>query len=184
MLAKNNNTTLFTVLFSMYNLLLAYLCGQEEIPVTIINAGREHLSLNMIVGYFINPIIVKTHVDLEGDFKDLLSNANKNVLEAFQHQHYPFELAADDLGIEYPNISTAFNLLNMQDISTGMEMDSMESYHMEERQEAKFPLVLMLMEYKNGIEISWEYQKSLFKPETIEAVAEKYVQLMDEITGG
>jgi len=182
-LAQENRTTLFTVLFSIYNLLLAYLSGQEEIPVTIINAGRQHQSLHMIVGYFINPVIVKTRVDLEDDFKELLSNVNKNVLEAFQHQNYPFELAADDLGIEYPDISTAFNLLNMQDISIGMEMESMESYHLEERQEAKFPLVLMLTEYRNGIEISWEYQKSLFKPGTIEAVAEKYIQLMTEITG-
>jgi amino acid adenylation domain-containing protein len=183
-LAKHNNTTLFTVLFSIYSLLLAYLSGEEEIPVTIINAGREHPSLHMIVGYFINPVIVKTRVDLGGDFKDLLADVSKSVLEALQHQNYPIELAADELGIEFPGISTAFNLLNMQDISTGIELDSMESYHLEERQEVKFPLVLMLTEYRNGIEIGWEYQKSLFKPETIESVAEKYVQLMAEITGG
>jgi hypothetical protein len=182
-LAQSNNTTLFMVLFSIYNLLLAFLSGQEEIVLAIINAGRLHFSLNNIVGYFINPVLVKTRVDLEEDFDELLSRVNKYLLEAFQHQSYPFELVLDEMKIPYPGISAAFNLLNMQDISRETELDSLEPVHIEESREVKYPLVLYVTEYKNGIEIRWEYQKSLFKPETIESIASKYLQVMVEITG-
>jgi non-ribosomal peptide synthetase component F len=181
-LAIQNNIPLFTVLYTLYNLLLAYLSGEKEIVTTVISAGRQHPSLHKIVGYFINPVIVKTHVDLDRDFKDLLVSVNTDVLEAFQHQHYPLELVSQELEIPYPDVSTAFNLLNMQDISTTMELDSLEPYHIRENKEAKFHMVLYLTEYKNGIEINWEYQKSLFKPKTIEKIANKYLLLMDEIT--
>jgi fengycin family lipopeptide synthetase D len=181
-LAIQDNIPLFTVLFTLYNLLLAYLSGETEIVTTVISAGRQHPSLHTIVGYFINPVIVKTHVDLDKDFKDLLTSVNTDVLEAFQHQHYPLELVSQEMEIPYPDVSTAFNLLNMQDISTAMELDSLEPYHSRGNKEVKFHMVLYLTEYKNGIEINWEYQKSLFKPKTIEEIANKYLLLMDEIT--
>jgi acyl carrier protein len=181
-LAQSNNTTLFMVLYSIYNLLLAFLSGQEEIVLSIINAGRQHFSLRNIVGYFINPVLVKTRVNLEDDFDELLSRVNKYILEAFQHQSYPFELVLDEMKIQYPTISAAFNLLNMQDISREMELDSLEPVHIEESRQVKYHLILYMIEYKNGIEIRWEYQKALFKPETIESIAGKYLQVMDEIT--
>ena len=171
------------VLFSIYNLLLAFLSGQEEIVLAIINAGRQHFSLHHIVGYFINPVLVKTRINLEEDFDDLLSRVKKHILEAFQHQSYPFELVLDEMKIQYPTISAAFNLLNMQDISRETELDSLQPLHIQESRQVKYPLVLYLMEYKNGIEIRWEYQKSLFKSEMIENIAGKYLQLLEEITG-
>jgi acyl carrier protein len=182
LMAENNNTTLFTLLFALYNLLLAYLTGEKEIVTVVISAGREHPALYTIVGYFINPVIIKTQVDLEADFEVLLARVNQDVLEVFQHQVYPFENVLEELNVSYPDVSTAFNLLNMQDISRETELDSLESFHIEESQEGKYHLVLHVTEYKNGIEIRWEYQKSLFKPETIESIAGKYLQLVDEIT--
>jgi non-ribosomal peptide synthetase component F len=167
----------------MFNLLLSYLSGQQEVALCIISAGREHISLNNIVGYFTTPIIVKNRVDLDEDFDDLLSRINREVLEAFLHQAYPLELAADEMRIAYPDIPAAFNLINMQDISLGIEMDSLSSRHMQVQRDVKFDIVLYITEYKNGIEMQWHYKMSLFKPESIESIAGKYLKLMAEITG-
>jgi amino acid adenylation domain-containing protein len=181
-LAKDNHTTMSALLFTLYNLLFAYLSGQKEIVTTIISAGRGHSSLDMVVGYFINPVFVKIYVDLRGDFEELLSAINRQVLEALQHQNYPFELLLDDLKIAYPNISASFNFISMQDIDMEIEPDSLASYHIREFQEVKYPLSLFLTEYKNGIEINWEYQKTMFEPAAIENTAEKYLDLIVEVT--
>jgi hypothetical protein len=181
-LANDNNTTLSTLLFTLYNLLFAYLGGQKEIVTTIISAGREHSSLDRIVGYFIIPVIVKIHVDLRGDFEELLSGVNREVLEALHHQNYPFEKVLDDLKIAYPNIPASFNFISMQDIDMEIEPDSLAPGHIRDRQEVKFPLGLFLTEYKNGIEINWDYQKTMFEPGTIENIAGKYLDLVVEVT--
>jgi non-ribosomal peptide synthetase component F len=136
----------------------------------------------MVVGYFINPVIVKIHLDLRGDFEELLSGVNRQVLEALQHQNYPFEKILDDLKIAYPNIPASFNFISMQDIGMEIEPDSQASHHIRERQEVKFPLGLFLTEHKNGIEINWDYQKTMFEPGTIENTAEKYLDLVVEVT--
>jgi len=59
-------------------------------------------------------------VDIEADFEALLSGVSKNVLEAFRYQNYPLELVLEEMQIPFPNVSIAFNLLNMQDISRDM----------------------------------------------------------------
>jgi len=181
-LAVKNNTTIAMVLFSMYNLLLAFLSGQQKIVSSIISAGRPHLSLYNIVGYFINSVIIKTTVDLEEDFITLLDRVNQNVLEAYQYQDYPLELVLDDLKMDYPRVTAAFNLLNMQNTSFETKLESLESYHSEMTQQVKVELSLFLKEYKNGIEMTWEYQKSILNPDFIETIAGKFIGMIDEIS--
>jgi amino acid adenylation domain-containing protein len=181
-LSQKNHTTLFMVMFAMYHLLLAYICGQEEVLSVVISGGRWHVPLQPVIGYFVNPIIIKTRVDLDGDFDVLLKNITGDVLESFQYQDYPFELTAEELDFKSPNVSNSFNMLNIQDASTQIELGSLESFHRASIQDVKFDLSLFLIEYKNGIELRWNYRKSLFTPDTIENMAQSYIELMDEIT--
>lgn len=87
------------------------------------------------------------------------------------------------MNIKPPDVTTAFNMLNLENISAGTELDSLESYHNPAAQDVKFDIALYLTEYPNGIEIRWDYRKTRFKPETIADTAAKYIQLMTEITG-
>jgi hypothetical protein len=84
--------------------------------------------------------------------------------------------------MEYPEVSIAFNLLNMQDIYREHNMETMESSHHELNQEMKFDIVIYFREYQNGFEINWNYRSTLFQPETIEFMANKYLELMEELT--
>jgi non-ribosomal peptide synthetase component F/acyl carrier protein len=181
-IARENHTTLSMVLFSLYNLLLAFLSGRDEIAAVIISAGRPHPGLHDIIGYFINSVIVTNRVDLEGDFEELVGAVHARALEAFKHQDYPLELVLDDLRMEYPEVTAAFNFLNMQDISIGSRLNELEPYHTENRQDVKFDFTLFLTEYENGIEMNWEYRKSLFTPGTAEDIARNFLALADEIT--
>jgi amino acid adenylation domain-containing protein len=184
-LARDNQTTLSTLMYTLYNLLFAYLSGQKEIVTILISAGRVHSSLDMVVGYFINPVIVKIDIDLRGEFEALLSNVQHQLLEALQHQTYPFELVLEDLEIPKPDIPVSFNFISMpdQEIDPGIPPGSRETLHIQEEQEVKFPLGLFLTEYKNGIDIKWDYQKTMFEPGTIENIAGKYLQLVEDVTG-
>jgi hypothetical protein len=89
----------------------------------------------------------------------------------------------DDMKMKFPEVSIAFNMLNIQNISPGIELDSFESYHLESTQDVKFDIVLFVMEYKNGIDFFWDYRNTLFSPQTIETIAQNYLELMEELTG-
>ncbi len=172
------------VMFSGFNVLLSYLSGQQEIVSGIASAGRDHISLQNIVGYFTNSIIQKTSVDYQEPFREFLYRVDKETQDTFQHQSYPLELVLDDLKMRYPEISVLFNMLNMIENSNLEELDSLDSYHIPKLQDGKFELELYVIEYKNGIEINWNYRNSLFKPETMEYIVKEYLKLLNEISVG
>jgi fengycin family lipopeptide synthetase D len=169
-------------MFSIYNILLSHLLEQDDITCSIISAGREHLDLKNIVGYFINPILFKCHVDQKESFNDFLQRMSREILEAFKYQSYPLELVFEELKMKYPDISVAFNMLNIQDLTAEEELVNLESYHLESFRDVKFNLEIYAAEYKNGIEVSCFYKKSLFQPSTIEYIMDTYVKLMDNIS--
>ncbi|HLP57719.1 MAG TPA: amino acid adenylation domain-containing protein, partial [Candidatus Deferrimicrobium sp.] len=84
-LAAKYNTTLFTVMFSIYILLLSRLSGEEEVACSIIGAGREHVSLQAIVGFFVNSIIYNSRMDFKTPFANFLEKVKDETLELFQH---------------------------------------------------------------------------------------------------
>lgn len=118
-LCKDNHTTLFILMFSVYNLLLSYLSSAKTIVCGIIAAGREDIALHHVVGYFINFILLKNHIDDKERFDHFLAAVGGEVLGAFQHQSYPLERVLDDLNMRYPGISAAFNMIDMRQTVVG-----------------------------------------------------------------
>ncbi|MDQ1351767.1 MAG: Amino acid adenylation protein, partial [Acidobacteriota bacterium] len=179
-LADDNHTTLTMVMFSIFNILLAHISNQEDVVCSLISAGRDHLSLHRIVGYFTNSLIVKTHVDPEEDFNDLLLRVHADLMETFQYQGYPLELVMDELKMSYPDIAAAFNMLNIPGASAFE--DNGYSQHQEKLQGAKFDLGVFVSEYKDGIGLQWHYKKALFEPGTIESIAQLYLDFLANLS--
>jgi fengycin family lipopeptide synthetase D len=180
-LGTNHRTTLFIVMFSIYNILLSHLLRQEEIVCGIINAGRGHNSLENIVGYFVNIIVFKCHVDQEESFDDFLQGMNREVLEAFSHE-YPLELVLKELDMKFPEISLSFNMLNMWSADPDLELDEFESYRREDSTDIIFDIEIRAQEYKNGIEILCKYRKSMFRFSTIKHIMQAYIKLLDDLS--
>jgi fengycin family lipopeptide synthetase D len=180
-LAIDNHTTLFVVMFAAYNLLLSLLSGQKEILCNIISAGRDHFSLQDIVGFFVNAIVVKQAVDPEIGFNDFLDQVKHTVLEAFQYQNYPLELVLEELNLNYPPVSAAFNMLNVRQDTREIGSNDSEIHQIAPPRSVKFNMLMLVTEHKNGLSIRWNYKKACFKPETIEFISKGYQKLLKDI---
>jgi len=180
-LAQHNHTTLFTVMFSLYLMLLSRLSNQKDVICSIIAAGREHVSLRHVVGFFVNSILFKTHVDDEEGFTDFLLRVNTGVMEIFQHQAYPLELVFKELKMKYPDVPVSLNMLNIQDTAAHLQMEAFKSpqQHMENVQDVKFDIEVYISEYENGLLLYWAYKKSLYDPIDIEYIVGEYIKLVD-----
>jgi hypothetical protein len=183
-LAAENHTTLFMVMFSAINLLLASLSGQKEIVCRLPTAGRLHASLHPIVGYFINPIFIKNHIEDNHykNFPHLLQQMEAETLLAFQHQWYPLELVVEEHQLNYPEIAISVNMLNMFSGTVLTDLEDFNSFHTSRVTDEKFPIILQFMEFRNGIELFLRYKNALFKPATIESIVSQYNELLNEIT--
>lgn len=180
-MAADSRTTLFVLMFSIFNWILARFSGSKEVVCSIISAGRDHQSLQDIVGYFINSLLSVQSVDFQEDFHDFLARMDADIMELFQVQGYPLELLLTEMKRLHPNVTVSFNMLNILDDAAAAEATTIEPTHLQERGDVKFNLALHAVEYKNALEMRWIYKKSLFKPQTIEFIATEYIRLLEAV---
>ncbi len=177
--AEQHSTTLFTVMTSVFLFLFSGLSKREEIACILVNSGRQHVSLYPSIGFFATPVLFKTHVPAGEPFMYFLDRIHREALEVFHHMISPPKLALEQPDLENPDIPIVFNMLNMQEHSTGMELEPFEPVQIPEAHEVKFDLEAYVSEYSSGIEIYWAYRKSLFKPETIAEIAAKFTSFLE-----
>jgi amino acid adenylation domain-containing protein len=177
-ICSQHHATLFTLMYSLYNIWLARISGQETVVSGIVNAGRDHPSFQDIVGFFVNSVIFKIDIKEDDVFIDFTKKVRESVLEFFRHQNYPLELVLDEVGIKYPEVATSFNMINISN-KEAVPLENPDSLHNENIQNVKFDIEPYICEYSNGIEIIVNYNKDLFKPKTIEYMMEKYRKLIE-----
>ncbi len=184
-LAEQNGATLYMVLLSAYYMLLAKYTEQEDFVIGTPTAGRNHADLNGIVGMFVNTLAIRSRVDRQSTFTELLQNVRHNVLNAFEHQNYPFERLVEKLNLSRdlsrnPVFDTMFSLQNaFEDIPEigGMRLSIHETnFHI-----TKFDLTLQAKEEMDGIKIDMDYNTRLFRKDTVERMLGHYLNLLQSI---
>jgi len=180
--AQKNQTSLFTVMFSIYLLLLCRLSGKQQMACSIISAGRTHIDLREVMGFFVNSLVFTAEVDPAEPFSAFLSRMSRDILEMFQYQDYPLEIVCEQLKIKYPEVPVSFNMFNTQDATREIDLPAFSPQHLEKAQDVKFDIEPYLTEYRNGIDILCVYKKSLFKPATIAYMFEEYQRLLDHFS--
>lgn len=96
-LARTREVTLYTLLLAAFQVLLHRYSAQDDILVGSPMIGRTSAGLEGVVGYFANPVVLRT--DLSGDppFTAFLSRVRRTVLDALAHQDYPFATLVERL---------------------------------------------------------------------------------------
>ena len=73
-IARQEGTTLYTLLVAAYQTLLHRYTGQDDIIVGCPAAGRNRPEAAETVGYFVNPIVVRARLDANQSFRKLLQD--------------------------------------------------------------------------------------------------------------
>jgi amino acid adenylation domain-containing protein/FkbM family methyltransferase len=96
-LGRSQGVTLFMALLAGFQALLARWTGGTDVVVGTPVAGRSHLELEGLIGFFINTLALRG--DLAGDPSGaaLLAQVREAALDGFAHQGLPFEKLVDEL---------------------------------------------------------------------------------------
>ncbi|WP_105979332.1 lichenysin non-ribosomal peptide synthetase LicA [Bacillus paralicheniformis] len=185
-LAEQNGATLYMVMLAAYNMLLAKYSGQEDVIVGTPAAGRRHSDLEGIIGMFVNTLAIRSKVESGRTFRDFLHDVKKTVIDAFEHQDYPFERLAEKVGASrdlsrHPVFDTMFILQNAwEDIP--MLGDLHLSIYETNFNIAKFDLTLQAKEEQGELILDLDYSTKLFKKDTAERMLKAYLHLLEGMT--
>jgi amino acid adenylation domain-containing protein/non-ribosomal peptide synthase protein (TIGR01720 family) len=185
-LSHQEGCTLFMTLLASFKILLYRYTGQQDICVGSPIAGRQQQELESMIGFFVNTLAFRSHVDGEMSFVDLLKQVKVTCLEAYEHQEAPFEKVVDALGLEREmSRSAVFQVLfALQNIPEAEEVDLTGIKLIPKENDVvppKFDLNINVSDLENSLSVNITYCRDLFKEDTIERFFTHYENLLEAI---
>lgn len=186
-LAKKTGNTLNTMFFALYVILMHKYCGQNEIVIGTLVAGRRNADLESIIGVFMNFLPVRLFVNADNTFNEFLGYIKNELISTYQNQDYPFEQIIDDIGVKTdasrnPLFDTMFIFHN--------EVDSVEDIEISSCKFSAYNPLLdtSTLDIKTDIypgtegtlRCVIEYSTALFKTETVGKMFEHFNFLMEK----
>ena len=184
--AKKNGATMYMVLLAAYNTLLYRYTGQEDIIVGSPIAGRPHADLQNIIGMFVNTLAMRNYPQGDKTFKEFLTEVKEMALGAYENQDYPFEEIVEKLGLKGDMSRNALfdTMFALQNMETGtFELAGLKAAPYGNGADiSKFDITLIASETQEGISFELEYGIKLYKKETMEALANHFINILKEVS--
>ncbi|MEH2169755.1 MAG: amino acid adenylation domain-containing protein [Nostoc sp.] len=198
--SRKRGVTLYMTLLAAFQVLLYRYTGQPDFLVGSPTTGRSRTDAAGVVGYFVNPIVLRSHLSENPTFDEFLIQVRSCVLDAFDRQDYPFARLVEQLqpvrdSSRSPLFQVMFvlhkaHLLNESGLAAfalgeaGARIKlgelELESLALEQRI-AQFDLNLMMAEVDETLSASWQYNTDLFDAATIARMAGHFQTLLEGI---
>jgi len=183
--AQLHEVTPFMLILAVYQGLLYRLSGQRDLRIGVPVAGRTQGESEGLIGLFVNTLVIRSEVDAQHSFVDLLRQVKSRVVGAQAHQDVPFEQLVDALQPERslshnPLFQVAYNHQRQDHRALqalpGLQCESLDC----QGQSAQFDLVLGTLEQADGrLEAYLDYATDLFDASSVERLAGQFLRLLD-----
>jgi non-ribosomal peptide synthetase component F len=174
-------------LLGALNVLLFKYSGQGDLIVGVGTAGRPYPQLKNILGMFVNTLAIRNSLGGEKTYCSFLKEVKENCLNAFKNQDVQFEWLINRLKLQKdpahnPLFDVLFVVQNYETSSTdSLEGTGFVTSHDYDTQNSKFDITLYAHEVNDVILFGIEYSTHLFKPSTIEKMAERYLEIIKQV---
>jgi hypothetical protein len=116
--AKELRITPYMLMMASLKLLLYKYSGQKDLIIGTAVAGRNHLSLNTVVGMFVNLLPIRSQIDESLSVKEYLGYIKDKMVAAFENQDCQFDMIVEKLNMDKgsqdnPLFNVVINYVNM-----------------------------------------------------------------------
>jgi amino acid adenylation domain-containing protein len=180
-LGLRHGMTLFMALTASVKVLLHRYTGQDEIIVGSPLAGRDHPDLADQIGCFVNTVVLRDRLGPDDPFSQVLRRVRQTMLEAYEHQVYPFDKLVEELDLprdmrRSPVFDVSVSLMNTEPEELRFGDVRITAYD-DEFASSKVDLSFDFCETGDGLELAIAYCRDLFRAERIRSLADHFVRL-------
>ncbi len=185
-LALETRTTPYWVLMAVFNILLHKYSGQDDIVVGVPVEGRFHPDIQKVIGMFINVLPLRNFPSADKTFMRFLEEVKENLLKAYTHQEYPFDVLVERL-----KIIKSSNRSPLFDVSFQIHKTVLREIVFEnnikflpvkmENKTSKQDMLLEAFEVEDRFYFEWVYNTSLFTRESIEQMVKSFIHTAWEV---
>ncbi|WP_426094738.1 amino acid adenylation domain-containing protein [Flavobacterium sp. DSR2-3-3] len=183
--SQKHDATLFMTLMAGINTLLNRYTGQQDIIIGSPIAGREHPDLENQIGLYLNTLALRTKMDKDFSFLDLLHHEKEVILDSYEHQGYPFDELVDKLELKRDNSRSALFdvivVLQSQSKLNNFKSGKLEGLEFKEYQltdkTSKFDFVFSFTE-TDYLSLEINYNTDIYDLSFVEKIATHFEKLL------
>ncbi len=185
---KNNASTKFITLLSIFKVLIYHYTKQKDIIIGTPVHGRFNEELKNQIGCFINSVVLRDQIDPEETFINFFQKVKKNVLKAFNYQSYPFEKLLMDLEIKRKsNRSPIYDIIFVDQNTEepfedmGLQGDDFEEIEDLGNRIAKLDFEFHFVDEGDYTVLRLKYNETLYEEEKIRTLLAHFKTLIENI---
>ncbi|MFK3873280.1 non-ribosomal peptide synthetase [Pseudoalteromonas rhizosphaerae] len=179
------NITKFMFFYAIYAVVLAKYSNVDDVVIGVAASGRKESKFNNTIGFFANPLPVRTKLSTLDRFTDLLGRVKEQLLSAFEHQQVPFEYIVSRLNPVRsaggnPIFQLAFSLHEEVPTNIGINYKKIHNENLRGAQ-TKFDLSLHVELNAPSTQLAWTYDESLLSHEIVAELHASYESTVEAV---
>lgn len=180
---KSTGTSLFMMMFTLFDVLLSSLSGCDDITVGIPMSVRMEQGFENCFGLLTNSVAFRTYPSAEKKYIELLNETKKEMLNIFAYGNYPFSHMVEELKIKRvpghnPVFDVMFSFENANDQILKIKDLTFANFDYDLRY-VTFDINFESMEKEGRIDVYFNYNTNLFKKDTILRWINYFQKLID-----
>ncbi len=183
--AAATNTTPFTVLASVFRLLLHRYTEGRDVAFATPASQRSHPATAEMIGYFLNPVVIRIAIDEERSVEQALRDFGHRTRDFLTRASVPFDVLTEELSPprrhgRHPLFQTMFVY---QESPAPPELGGVRLEPLTlDLGESKFDLTLFVSEGEHTSEIAVEYRADRFDEVRMRRLLDHYEALIRNLT--
>ena len=174
-LCRETSTTLFNLVFTIVNIFLFRISGQNDLIVGTPLTERRLPELKNLIGFFVSTLAIRTNITGEMTFRQQLELTKKNLLSDMMNKEYPLEKIIDKLELgrdisRNPVFNIFFQLEHQQAGDKAVDNNinwgnyrSIQDY----QETAQFDIKIFTFATDKNLLIKFNYTNDLFDASTV-----------------
>ncbi|MCF7848981.1 MAG: amino acid adenylation domain-containing protein [Kiritimatiellales bacterium] len=183
--SKACETTAYIFLLATFKTVLHRYSGLEDMVVGSPVANRDRPELRDVIGCFINMLALRTTINSQGTFSELLSAVSETCLEAFACAYVPFEQVVAELPLERdPSRHPVYQIIfQFRDDSVPPRIVDGVTFCADRVDigVSQVDLTFDIEQADGGWPCRFEYNKDLFDTATIEFLAGHFMTALEAV---
>src|SRR2546427_727471 len=184
-MSQRVGATMYMVMLAGFEVLLYRQSHQRDFCIGTGIANRRQTEVEKVMGMFVNTLVMRSRLEGEPTFKELVRRVREEIIEAHEHQDLPFEQLVEALGLERslshnPIFQVMFILQNAPKGVLELEGLKLSMFDVEGKT-SRFDLVLSVSDTGRELIGTMEYNADLYEGETVRRLLKRYERVMEEV---
>lgn len=182
--ARERGVTLFTLLAGAMAALLARWSGQTDVVLGITAARRTRPELEVLIGYFAAPAVLRIDLSGDPDQAEILERARREIAAVHAHEELPFARVAEAADRRPgPPVTAMFSLVKGPIEGSAPAGLAFEAVAIDP-EETDFELFVTLVEEADRIRGQAVFAREVLEPAQVKAAVESYLRVLERWSGG